>query len=221
VIKASSLKPLGRDVLAEAIYGPETTEGGLWIPPEARDRYPNLGLVMALGPETKEDILPGDLAIFNTETTDITHTYMDYFAVHLRDGEEILTIYCSIDVEPIFSEQMRIFRENPSTEDRKITLKNIEDGLGYQFLASDVLDWTIAPLPISGDYRLEYINTRMLYLLDEEDQIRRYYLIDEREILAILREERKDGSTPNPPDTDQDWREDEETIELGRHRLNC
>lgn len=185
-LKVEQLRPPGKLVLAKAIED-ERTPGGLWIPLEARERYPNIGRVESVGPRCTEDIRRGDIAIFSTEMFDAQITYLDCFQVILRDKEEDVRILVDIDVEPIFKEQMELFKANPSTEDRWFSLKNIEDDVGYKFLASDVLDWGPAQLQASSFQKLRYVETRMLGLLDEEGEVHLYYLVDERYIQGIIR----------------------------------
>lgn len=186
ILKAERLRPLGKLVLAKAIEQ-ERTEGGLWIPLEARERYPNIGRVKSVGARCMEDIRWGDIAIFSTEMFDASYTNLDCFQVILRDKDEDVRILVDIDVEPIFKEQMELFKANPSTEDRWFTLKNMEDDLGYKFLASDVLDFGPAQLQASSIQKLRYVEARMFNFLDEEGENHLYYLVDERYIQGIIR----------------------------------
>lgn len=186
LLESERLTPLSKLVLAKAIEQ-ERTPGGLWIPLEARERYPNIGRVKSVGARCMEDIRRGDIAIFSTEMFDAQNTFLDCFQVILRDKDEDVRILVDIDVEPIFKEQMGLFKANPSSEERWITLKNMEDDLGYKFLASDVLDWGPAQLQASSFQKLRYVETRMFDLIDKEGEVHLYYLVDERYIQGVIR----------------------------------
>jgi co-chaperonin GroES (HSP10) len=182
----------GKRVLAAAIYGSETTASGLHIPLIARERYPNVGRVVNIGADVNEDILPGDLAVFETQAFDVPKTYADHFQVVLRDGEELETILVDLDVEPVFHEQMNIYRGSPATQDRWIQLQDIKTDIAYKFMASDVEDFGPVSVDASPFYTLEYINSLMFDLrTDEGDET--FYLIHEREILAVIRREDAQG----------------------------
>ena len=186
MLNSTNLRPTGRLVLSKALYQ-EVSEGGLAIPWEWQERYPNVGLVYDIGPKCREDIRAGDIAIFSTEMFDSPNTYLDCFEIVLRDGEKDVRILVDFEIEPIFRDQMLQYQRNPSTEDRWITVKNIdENDLGYKFLASDVLSFGPAQMQASSFQKLRYVETRMFSLLDGERE-RLFYLTDERYIEAVIR----------------------------------
>ena len=189
MIKASRLKPCGRSVLSEALFE-EFTEGGLYIPIEAQERYPFIGRVVNIGPKVREDIKPDDLAIFSTEMFDAPNTYIDHFFVLLKDIEEDVRILVTLEVEPYFKEQMDIYKASPVGEDRWIQLQDIQTDVAFKFLASDVKDFGPASVRVSETQKLRYIDTMMFPLLNDEGRAILFYLTDEREIQGVIRNAR-------------------------------
>jgi len=186
MLRRDRLKPSKRLVLAEALFI-EETPGGLAIPPEAQERYPFIGRVVNIGPDVREDIREGDIAVFSTEMFDAPNTYADFFSVILRDGLEDVEIFVDIEVEPIFHDQMKEYEKSPTENDRWIQLLDIQTDVAYKFLASDVIAFGPANLQVSSVQKLRYVNTRMFSLEDDEGREVLHYLIEEREIEAVIR----------------------------------
>ena len=180
-LTVESVHPTGHLVLARALFQ-DQTESGLWIPPEAQDRYPNIAEVTVIGPDCHEDIRPEDIIILSTEMYDVENTYLDCFQVVLRDGDEDLRILVDFEVEPLFKEQFEKYEASPGSEDRWIQLMNLEDDLAYRFLASDVLEWGPADLQASSFQKLRYVETRMFPIGDDV-----YYLTHEAYIEGVIR----------------------------------
>lgn len=175
---ASSLfRPLSGWVILEPAYDPEHTDVGLYVPLDARQRYPQIGWCIASRAE-KEDISEGDLCIINVESSDVAHTYNRAFAIHLKDwGTEL----CDPEVEPAVREAVESYRANPSTDDKRIRLETLR-GEHLAFLCSDVLsyEWTDQSSPA---FRLLYpLNVRMWW--DENGKM--FYFVHEDNIMGVI-----------------------------------
>lgn len=192
MITSKDFKPHGRRVLLETVEeellkGPE---GFLTLiaPVEFSSRYPPTGWVVQIGDGVTEDLKPDDFVVLEDEGREVDRTYYDIFHIKLRDNDgTVFDIKVDNDVEPVFREQMDAYWANPSDDDRVIAVQDVETGEGYRFNASDVLDFGYVDLA-HPTYRLEYIPTHIINLWDEEDKkFRMHYLVDERKILAVIR----------------------------------
>lgn len=171
----SLLHPLAGHVILEPAYDPEETEGGIAVPLDAQQRYPQIGWAIA---SAAEDIRVGDLCLINVESSDVAHTYSRVFALHLKDwGTEL----CEPSVEPAVRDAVESYRRNPSTADNRIRLETLK-GEHLAFLCSDVLsyEWTDQSQPGFG--LLYPLNVRMWHT--PEGKL--YYFVHEKYVLGII-----------------------------------
>lgn len=174
------LRPPGKKVLLEAIRE-EKTASGLWIPPIAQERFPQLGRVLSCGRACVEGLEPGQFVILANEGCDYDHAYWEVVALTLKDWPE--REHCDIETWPVLKEAVESYRRNPSTDDKTITVKTI-DGSALNFLASDVLDLQIGTLD-DPNLKLDYVDAYM-FSLYEGGVNRSFYVVEERIILATV-----------------------------------
>jgi hypothetical protein len=179
-MQVDKIKPIANWVFLEVIEE-DITPGGIIIPIEYRDRFPQSGVIIAQSKGCKEDLRRGDTAILVNEGLRTDNAYWAVCSLTLKDWPQIE--HCDIEVWPVIKEQVEIYRSNPSTHDRSIHVKTI-DSTSLSFLASDVLDYEVADLTDSG-LRLEYVNAVIIHLT-EGGLSRRYYFVRESDILATV-----------------------------------
>lgn len=171
----SLLRPLDRHVILEPAYDPETTESGIQVPLDSRQRYPQIGYCIA---SASPHIQVNDLCLINVESSDVARTYQRVLAIHLEAwGTEIF----EPDVEPAIREAYEIYRRNPSTDDKRIRVVNLR-GEHLQFLASDILAMEWSTTDSAGFNLLYPMNVR---IWDAPDG-KMYYFVHEDNIMGVL-----------------------------------
>lgn len=179
-------------VLLEAVYPTEQTESGLYLGNSLHDnRYPSLGFVVALHDNVSRphSLAKDDLVLIRDEgrNTD-TSTYYDVFSLTLRDHKERLKILVDSVVEPVVREHLAAHRRSPATYNRDICVQDVQDDQWYTFKCSDIEDLGFEELA-HPTWKMEYLPTYMLNLNNGPGTpFLLHYIIDERNIIAILRE---------------------------------
>lgn len=201
MIEADNVIPLRGRVLIRAVKA-RRTESGLYLPTTNTNRYPTIGIVHRTSPLSKYDIPEGDLALISNEGQYVDRSYYDVFKVRLRDSIQSLIMTVDASVEPVFREQMEIFRANPATEDRQITLKDVETDEVVSFNCSDVEDFGYEQVAFPGGYYLEYIETYMIDLYWNGSS-HLFYIIDERRILGTFPLRNEDLGNQDPAETEE------------------
>jgi hypothetical protein len=172
-------------VLLEAVrperrFGPE---GEALFLPEV-GRYPTVGRVYRGGEE--EGLKVGDLVVLQDEGQEMPHTYYDVFKIVVGDFQGQTEIIADNEIEPLFRERVEAFRANPSTEDKRLSVKDVATGEQWSFLCSDVLTYGYEDLT-TPTYRLEYIPTFMIDLY-HEGKFRLFYIAHLSNILMVIGE---------------------------------
>ena len=185
---AEDIHPTRDRVLLEAAIS-ERTASGLIVDPAllGNIRYPELGWVVESN-TNKVKIAKNDLVLLKSHSSYADRTYYDVFSITLGDYKEKVTILVDSVIEPTFKQNIEAFRVNPSTDDRNFSVQDVESGEWYTFAASDVLDWGYVDLA-TPSYWLEYVPTYMIWLSQGVGlPLLLHYIIDYRNILAILKE---------------------------------
>jgi hypothetical protein len=165
-------------VLLEAIEE-ETSAGGIIIPIEARERFPQLGFVIGVGTKCVERIYPGAFAIIPNEGTEIGNSFYPTCVLDLKDWPTRETF--DAETWPIFREGIESYRR--SGNDKKFSGKTLEGDV-LHFLASDVLDYGIEDLTNKG-LKLDHV-PGVRFFIEKDGFSRLFYFIREDEILATL-----------------------------------
>lgn len=182
MLTPEQVHPTKGKLLLEPVW-PEDTEGGIIIPVQFRPRYSNLGIVRECN--SSYSLKPGALVLLDDEGRLIERSYYDIFKVVLLDHQHSLEMLCDADVEPYFRETMDNYARSPSEyKHHRITLKDVNTDEVVEFSPPDVVDFGFEDLA-HPTYRLEYIPTAMIELLDE-GKSKLFYIIDERRILSTL-----------------------------------
>jgi len=182
---ASEVHPTKGRVLLEAAW-PEQ-RGFIIIDPTILRgiRYPDLGWVVETN--CREALRKNDLVLIRSHTNYTERSYYDVFSVTIGDYKERLTILVDSEVEAVFKSQVEIYRANPSTHDRNVSVQDVESNEWYTFLTSDVIDFGFVELAHPA-YSLEYIPTYMINLSQGVGEpLLLHYIIDYKNIIAIIK----------------------------------
>lgn len=169
-----SLRPISGHVVLEPAYDPDETPGGIVVPLDARQRYPQIGWCIATASNA---IKLGDLCLINVESSDIARLYRKVLALHLLEwGTELF----EPDVEPAIREAVDAYRANPSTHNNRIRAETLK-GEHLAFLCSDVLslEWTETDQP--GFSLLYPLFIRMATVAGQL-----YYFVHEDHIMGVI-----------------------------------
>jgi co-chaperonin GroES (HSP10) len=185
MLDVGSIRPLGTWLFIEPIV--EYSQGGIIIPPEALERYPQAGFILAKGSRCSEDIRVGDIAVLVNEGVAGERTYYQVCTLKLKDWPD--TEHFHLETFEQFLTQLHEYQRNPSTADKQLHAKTVED-TWLSFLTSDIEELNVSDVA-NPMIKLDYVHTQIIHLDN-----RMFYFAREQDILTTV--EWPHGSSENP-----------------------